>query len=264
MKKRMFLSTILMTLVLLVAVTTATFAWYTASSSVAAKQTQDQMNSITAASNEYGVSGNVTFALQFGGTDYNSTPTESYNSKVLSNRFGKTYYYVGSVKTEDTSSTIASKVGTGTVTITTAATQQQLQALANGATVKYQIKLVAGGQMVVDTTTTSAAGVDHDDNEQITDASGDAFAAGVLGKQTANTVVLGWIQVLADGTLGYSAEQDGDFTAFSGSTGHAFTFYYGIHAAATSAESNETILAYSNSLTAKVATAAGIDLDPAA
>lgn len=31
MKKRMFLSTILMTLVLLVAVTTATFAWYTAS-----------------------------------------------------------------------------------------------------------------------------------------------------------------------------------------------------------------------------------------
>lgn len=86
MKKRMFLSTILMTLVLLVAVTTATFAWYQATAgSLTANDTDE--SSISTAVNPY-ESGAFTVTVEFGATT--GTP-------ILTNADGETYYYAGAV-----------------------------------------------------------------------------------------------------------------------------------------------------------------------
>lgn len=68
MKKRMFLSTILMTLVLLLAVTTATFAWYSASQATATLKGIDATQ-VQAGEDSYTLDG-LTISAEFDGTDY--------------------------------------------------------------------------------------------------------------------------------------------------------------------------------------------------
>lgn len=88
MKKRMFLSTILMTLVLLLAVTTATFAWYQAQAgSVAYTNNTDSDNSLKTVANSY-VTGSFEVTVELG------TPS---GAPVLTNADGETYYYAGAV-----------------------------------------------------------------------------------------------------------------------------------------------------------------------
>ena len=85
MKKRMFLSTILMTLVLLLAVTTATFAWYQAQAGNVGYGSAPEQ-SVTTAANGYNAGGfqvNVAFG-ELGA-----------NAPVLTDASGKTYYYAG-------------------------------------------------------------------------------------------------------------------------------------------------------------------------
>ena len=110
MKKRMFLSTILMTLVLLLAVTTATFAWYTVGAAADAQGVEDTDTSITTAANNYSAGG-VTFTAVLG------TPSKS--AVQLSDDNGQTFYYLadGTTKVEDKSSTLDSKYGLITVSI---------------------------------------------------------------------------------------------------------------------------------------------------
>ena len=77
MKKRMFLSTFLMTLVLLLAVTTATFAWYTASVAGEAAGPEAIRQDIGTADNTYN-SGDLTFTVTFGTEDLSGIiPTDS-------------------------------------------------------------------------------------------------------------------------------------------------------------------------------------------
>lgn len=112
MKKRMFLTTILMTLVLLVAVTTATFAWY--SVEAAGHSTANATNNtITTAENDY-AAGSVKFSAQLG--------TPSNLAVQLSDKDGKTFYWLGETKVEDTESTLASKYGV--ITLDLIATKQ--------------------------------------------------------------------------------------------------------------------------------------------
>ena len=69
MKKRMFLSTILMTLVLLVALTTATFAWYSASGQASATLNGIDATQVQAAEDSYSLEA-LTISAKFAGTDY--------------------------------------------------------------------------------------------------------------------------------------------------------------------------------------------------
>ena len=73
MKKRMFLSTILMTLVLLVALTTATFAWYSATTSEATFV--GDTTKVTTSDSTFSV-GALTFTLDLGPATANVGPTD--------------------------------------------------------------------------------------------------------------------------------------------------------------------------------------------
>ena len=73
MKKRMFLSTILMTLVLLVALTTATFAWYTATAGKAGFGSGD-VAQITTSDKSYSI-GNVTLNVELSNVSNDVGPT---------------------------------------------------------------------------------------------------------------------------------------------------------------------------------------------
>lgn len=86
MKKRMFLSTILMTLVLVVALTTATFAWYQATAGQVGYGDADTAT-INTAANSY-ATGDFTVSVEFG------VPS---GAPVLTDSLGKTYYYAGEV-----------------------------------------------------------------------------------------------------------------------------------------------------------------------
>ena len=88
MKKRMLLSTVLMTLVLLLAATTATFAWYTAGGQTSLVANATDSESISTAVNEYNMSGTFTVTVEF------ATPD---GAPVLTDTLGKTYYYAGAV-----------------------------------------------------------------------------------------------------------------------------------------------------------------------
>lgn len=82
MKKRMFLSTILMTLVLLVAVTTATFAWYSAAKT--GKSVVDATDdTVSTAANELGV-GNIVFTASITHTGApHLTTTSGVTKKIV-------------------------------------------------------------------------------------------------------------------------------------------------------------------------------------
>lgn len=86
MKKRMFLSTILMTLVLLVAVTTATFAWYVVQPGSAGYGSPDSSSIKTTATNGVSVGG-VTFSIEF--------IDEASETLVLTDNSGLTGYMAG-------------------------------------------------------------------------------------------------------------------------------------------------------------------------
>lgn len=107
MKKRMFLTTILMTLVLLVAVTTATFAWYSASQGAAAQKVVDDKVEVNTADNSYAQSG-----LKF--TVVLSAP--SATGLDLTNNKGETWYYVGTKLVQDKAQDLV-PYGSFTVTV---------------------------------------------------------------------------------------------------------------------------------------------------
>lgn len=92
MKKRMFLTTILMTLVLLVAVTTATFAWYSASQGDANLASTDEAT--VAAKTETVQLGALTFTVEFVGVD------DEFAGVDLTDNQGKSYYWTGSEPVE--------------------------------------------------------------------------------------------------------------------------------------------------------------------
>lgn len=108
MKKRMFLSTILMTLVLVVALTTATFAWYQATAGTVGYGSADDAT-ISTAANSY-ASGDFTVNVEFG------VPS---GAPVLTNTLGQTYYYAGEVSgAEILDGTAGPKSGSVAFTVT--------------------------------------------------------------------------------------------------------------------------------------------------
>lgn len=108
MKKRMFLTTILMTLVLLVAVTTATFAWYQAQASSVAYTNPNDEQALNTAVNGY-ASGSFEVTVEFGAVS---------GAPVLTDAEGKTYYYAGSVEgSEILDSTAGPKSGSVAFTV---------------------------------------------------------------------------------------------------------------------------------------------------
>lgn len=114
MKKRMFLSTILMTLVLLVAVTTATFAWYTATTKGATVVSTDT-SSIKSA----------TQTVDLGAITATITLKDASNNVKLTDVRGHSYYYAGDPTVEAnkkklslTQATWADRYGSVEVTIT--------------------------------------------------------------------------------------------------------------------------------------------------
>lgn len=106
MKKRMFLSTILMTLVLLLAVTTATFAWYQAQAASAQKRSDEV--AVNTADNGY-AAGGILFTVDVAAVS---------EKLALSDNNGDTWYYVGSSKVKDT--TNPTDMAEVTVTVTAA------------------------------------------------------------------------------------------------------------------------------------------------
>ena len=142
MKKRMFLSTILMTLVLLVAVTTATFAWYSAAQGAANLTSSDQAS--VAAKTETVELGSVTFTVSFDGV------TDAFDGVDLTDESGKSYYWTGSKSVEYTA---AKAYGTASATVTASVAEgEDLEdALVNlvGAGKTVTLVITASGQVIV-------------------------------------------------------------------------------------------------------------------
>ena len=107
MKKRMFLTSILMTLVLLLAVTTATFAWYTAGGNKA--------NAGEAAHKTVNVAGNA-YTDNGGVFVFNPTLTVGNEKPAMTDANGNVKYYVGTTLVTDPADNLV-RYGTGTVAI---------------------------------------------------------------------------------------------------------------------------------------------------
>lgn len=90
MKKRMFLTTALMALVLLVAVTTATFAWYQASTTGTITP-QDKSHNVGTSSEVYEV-GALTITVNFDGTITNLGPVDTDGNVKFLNSKGQEVY----------------------------------------------------------------------------------------------------------------------------------------------------------------------------
>ena len=110
MKKRLFITSALMTAVMAASLATGTYAWYVTSAG-AGVTTVDATSKVNTAANNYSA-GAVTFNAIISST---GTPKLTDNS-------GRTYYYLGSVgtnnKAEDTGAQLTDKYATGTVSIT--------------------------------------------------------------------------------------------------------------------------------------------------
>ena len=142
MKKRMFLTTILMTLVLLVAVTTATFAWYSAAQGDANLSATD--NATVAAKTDTITLGDLTFDVEFVGVD------ASFGGVDLTNDQGKSYYWTGSEAVEYTAQ---KSYGTAQVKVTAnvADDADLAAALQNlyGSGTTVTLVVTAAGQVIV-------------------------------------------------------------------------------------------------------------------
>ena len=146
MKKRMFLSTILMTLVLLLAVTTATFAWYSAATGAGHSEEGAAVNTITTATNDFSA-GSVKFTASL--TEVSGTPH-------LTDLSGKTYYYAGatkdSAKVEASLERVplANRYGSAKVSVSAEVVN------AGNATLANLLPLLAGNTVTVTITSTSS------------------------------------------------------------------------------------------------------------
>jgi len=169
MKKRLFISSILMTLVLLVAITTATFAWYSATSA-SATLTPGSTGTITAKSSGYSA-GDLTITGEFTG-DLASACTLD-----LTDVNGKTYVRSGSTNLE-VSSAQSKTFATGTIVAT----------LSGAANASNEQRANFAGTYTV--TVTAGAHV------RITDDADAKFAAASIGNSISFTVV-----IAADGTV---------------------------------------------------------------
>lgn len=230
-------------------------AWYQVGGA-AAKQTKLD-GGFTASSNPYSLDA-VVFEFEWGGTDWTAGEPGHYNNKIMSNRFGETFYYAGVTKNQDTTHTISEKVGVGTLTVKTSASAQQLQGAASAGAVVLDVKILASGQVKVDGTTTTVAGTDTNHNETKDD--GDSYALGVLGVELANEPTIGYVRINQDGTVDYSTDNS-SYSTFTASTGHGFTFYYGVEAASTSAETDNAVAAYTLGMNARLYAHGGSILD---
>ncbi len=110
MKKRLFITSALMTAVMAASLATGTYAWYVtgAGTGVSLVEATSKVNT---AANSYSA-GAVTFNANISST----------GAPKLTDNKGKTYYYLGSVgtnnKAEDTGAQLTDKYATGTVSIT--------------------------------------------------------------------------------------------------------------------------------------------------
>ena len=148
MKKRMFLSTILMTLVLLLAVTTATFAWYKASSGSLTLTEQAPTGALYVKDNSVEL-GDVSVTVSWS----NQLP----NDVNYTDTTGKSYYYAGKVDA-DHKLEVANPKATSTVgfTLTLVGDTASLQALSG----TYVITFTASGELKIGVTEEAAIAVD--------------------------------------------------------------------------------------------------------
>ena len=153
MKKRMFLSTILMTLVLLLAVTTATFAWYKAEQGNVDLTSTDTA-SLTANTTTVTL-GAVTFTVEFGSVTEGTKPTytsDAFAGTALTDGAGVSKYWTGSaaVPYEATN-----KVGVAKATVTASVAEGEnlsaaLVNLYGSGKTTVVLTIKAGGQVTVE------------------------------------------------------------------------------------------------------------------
>lgn len=148
MKKRMFLSTILMTLVLLVALTTATFAWYQASAGDYALTENAATGKLNVADNSL-AAGKVTVTVTWGEKSSNVNYTDTN---------GDSYYYNGLVD-EAHKVKVASPVATGTAAFTLSLVGNDLDKKAAAGT--YTITFTADGEVKIGNSVSAAIAISN-------------------------------------------------------------------------------------------------------
>jgi len=225
MKKRLFISSILMTLVLLVAITTATFAWYKASNTGSAAGNVTATGTLSA-SNQTVSLGQVKINVAV------HTGFDDNKVLVLTNMAGRSYYVVGGNATEimadDFSTGNNHKQGTATfdVTITgrNAADTEDVSLTADmlaGVQGTYIVSVAASGAVKLALAKTSQA------SELGTSASSASVnftapaqtATGALGQAASQSVNVMKITIDSNGSVLYwtnaSASFSGDGTAWA-------------------------------------------------
>lgn len=149
MKKRMLLSTVLMTLVLLLAATTATFAWYQSTAGSFGLTSQAETGNLSVQNNSVSL-GNVTVTVTW---QAENTLPKNVNYTDVN---GKSYYYAGQVDAAHKLE-VADPVKTGeaTFTLSLVGDVAELQAVSG----TYVITFTASGEVKIANTADAAVKV---------------------------------------------------------------------------------------------------------
>ena len=189
MKKRMFLSTVLMTLVLLLAVTTATFAWYQATAGQVSLKEQTPTGTLSVENNAVDA-GNIQVVVTW--------TTDPLPSNVnYTDQSGKSFYYNGVVD-EDHKVEVANPVVTSTVAFSLALEGDELDKKAAAGT--YTITFTATGEVKIGNSAAEAQAVTTEGSTAT-----HTFTIGADG-----TITVGSTGTVHFGFIGKDEVQNGD------------------------------------------------------